>query len=41
VPGAVLILAGIVLVGADHSGLAPIVGKVRGWLARPIQTRIR
>jgi hypothetical protein len=40
VPGVVLILAGITLVGTDHPWLAPIVGKVRGWLARPIQTRI-
>jgi hypothetical protein len=34
VPGAVLILAGITLVGADHPWLAPIVGKVRSRLER-------
>lgn len=39
VPGAVLILAGIALVGADHPWLAPIVGKVRGWLARHMPTK--
>jgi hypothetical protein len=39
VPGAVLILAGITLVGTDHPWLAPIVGKVRGWLARHIPTK--
>jgi len=39
VPGAVLILAGIALVGADHPWLAPIVGNVRGWLERYTPTK--
>jgi hypothetical protein len=39
VPGTVLILAGITLVGTDHPWLARIVGKVRGWLARHAPTK--
>jgi len=39
VPGAVLILAGITIVGADHPWLAPIVGKARGWLERYMPTK--
>jgi hypothetical protein len=39
VPGAVLILAGVALVGADHPRLAPIVSKARGWLERYMPTR--
>jgi len=39
VPGVVLILAGIALVGADHPWLAPILGKVRGWLKRHRPTK--
>ena len=39
VPGAVLILAGIALVGADHPWLTTIAGKVRDWLERHQPTK--